>query len=242
MPKRPFIRKQKPKRHGVNFWDREYTNPEHLALSTEPSEDFLKFTRFLERHHPHLLAEDETALDLGCGNGRQLVFLLKKYGLQVIGYDTSRAAITQANALCEHSPKATLTVRSINEQIPLPDESCGLVLDMMTSHFLNATARTRLRQEIYRLLKPGGILMMKTFLWDEDLHSQRLCREHPGPEPYSYIHPVMGVPEYVYSEERLLEYLGEEFTIERIYRSHKHKYKGRARKRRTITVYAQKSF
>ena len=77
----------------------------------------------------------------------------------------------------------------------------------------------------------------------EDLNStQRLLKDHPGKEEGSYIHPVMGVAEYVYSEEELVEFLSEKFIVHKIYRSHKPSFKGRARKRRTISIYAEKDY
>jgi len=113
-------------------------------------------------------------------------------------------------------------------------------LDMMSSHFLNKEDRTVLRDEIYRVLKPGGYLFMKTFLKDGDIHTARLLEEKPGPEEGSYIHPVIGVAEYVYTEEELVDFLGDKFIVQKTYPSHKHKSKGKARKRRTISIYAQK--
>lgn len=82
---------------------------------------------------------------------------------------------------------------------------------------------------------------MKTFLKDEDIHTRRLIEERPGTEEDSYIHPVIGVQEHVYSEASLLDFLEEKFIVHKTYASHKHKSKGKARKRRTISVYAQKS-
>ena len=136
--------------------------------------------------------------------------------------------------------KLTYKARSIAGPLELEDESQILVLDMMTSHFLNKEERAELRDEIYRVLKPGGYLFMKTFLKDEDIHTARLLKEMPGPELGSYIHPIMGVAEYVYSEEELTDFLKEKFIIHKIYRSHKHAFRGQARKRRTITIYAEK--
>jgi hypothetical protein len=81
---------------------------------------------------------------------------------------------------------------------------------------------------------------MKTHLGDGDLHTKRLLAEVPAKEPQTYIHPVMGVPEHVYFEEDLRAFLEPTFSIEKVYRSHKHVSRGRARKRRTITVYARK--
>ena len=240
MLKRPFKRRQQKKRHGANFWDHEYTNPENLALSDKPGEDFLKFTRYLTRHHPDHLTYEKIALDLGCGNGRHLQYLADSYGMKTVGFDISRAAIKQARLVLPPE-QHQLEVRSIAEALPVADNTCSLILDMMTSHFLSAVDRARLKKEIIRVATPGALLLFKTFLRDDDLHTKRLLAEHPGPEENTYIHPTIGVPEFVYSEAEIRAYLEPEFTILRVYRSHKHRFRGRARKRRTITIYAQVS-
>jgi len=236
-----FVRKKKRQRHGAAFWDSEYKNPEHLALSVNPSEDFEKFTRWLGRSEwSTVLSSAQSVTDFGCGNGRHLIFLAREFGMNGTGFDLSKAAIVQARELSKNLP-ITYEARSIAGTYPtLPDDSQALALDMMTSHYLNADERTILRDEINRVLTPGGFLFMKTFLRDGDLHTERLLNEHPGPEPGSYVHPVIGVPEYVYSEEDLVTFLKAKFDVVKLYRSHKHAFHGRARKRRTITVYAQK--
>ncbi|MEZ4200794.1 MAG: hypothetical protein R3B69_04440 [Candidatus Paceibacterota bacterium] len=81
---------------------------------------------------------------------------------------------------------------------------------------------------------------MKTFLRDGDLHTKRLLETVPGKEPNTYIHPVIGVPEHVYGEEELTDWLGKRFTVHKVYRSHKHISQGKANKRRTVSVYAEK--
>jgi SAM-dependent methyltransferase len=242
MAKRPFIRKQKKKQHGTTFWDNEYKNATHLKLSTEQSEDLEKFTRWLPRQETHpILVPGQSVLDVGCGNGRNLIFLALRFGMKGVGYDISTSAVTQAKAASEGLP-LVYEARSIAGLITLPDNSQSLVLDMMTSHFLTESERHLLRDEIFRVLKPGGFLYMKTFLADGDLHTRRLLKDAPGKEEGTYIHPVIGVPEYVYSEEVLTDFLREKFTIHKIYRSHKHVLKGRARKRRTISLYAEKDW
>jgi SAM-dependent methyltransferase len=241
MARKPnFVRKKKRQRHGSAFWEQEYKNPEHLALSAEPGEDFVKFMRWLARFDGDSAFGDErTAVDFGCGNGRHLIYLAREFGMCGIGYDQSRTAIEQARQHSRNLP-IKYTARSIAGNFDLPDASAALALDMMTSHYLNKDERTLLRDEVFRILAPGGFLFMKTFLRDGDLHSARLIKESPGEEPDSYIHPVIGVPEYVYSEETLIPFLGERFIIHKVYRSHKHARHGEARKRRTVTVYAQK--
>lgn len=237
-----FTKKKKRKVHGATFWDTEYTNPSHLKLSTVESGDLAKFTRWLERQKGTIeLAKNASVVDAGCGNGRNLIYLAKTFGLHGVGVDISSAAIAQARRASEGLP-ITYHVGTAGNPLPVEGASQSLALDMMTSHFLDKTGRTRLRDEIHRALVPGGFLFMKTFLKDEDLHTARLLKDHPGEEPGSYIHPVMGVAEYVYSEEELVNFLSEKFIVCKIYRSHRHAVKGGAGKRRTISIYAEKDY
>jgi SAM-dependent methyltransferase len=238
-----FVRKKKRKVHGATFWDREYTNPEHLKLSDNVSEDLAKFTRWLGRNSEsaHLLSVGNSVIDAGCGNGRNLIYLARMFGLKGTGVDISSAAIAQAKRLSIELP-IRYEVGSADAPLSVGDESQAIALDMMTSHFLDKDGRTHLRDELFRTLVQGGYLFMKTFLKDKDIHTTRLLREHPGTEEGTYIHPVMGVAEYVYTEEELVKFLSEKFIIRKIYRSHKHSFHGQARRRRTISIYAEKDY
>ncbi len=234
------VKNNKRNRHGTAFWDQEYTNAEHLALSIEVSEDLEKFTRWLERQTKRILLNPTSSvIDLGCGNGRNLIYLAKKFGMRGVGYDSSGAAIKEAKRLSE-GYQLHYETRSMVGPLTVPDASQTLALDMMSSHFLKKEERAILRDEIHRVLKPGSFLFMKTFLSDGDLHTKRLIEERPGDEEGSYIHPVIGVQEYAYSESELIAFLEEKFIVHKTYPSHKHVSKGKARKRRTISVYVEK--
>lgn len=224
------------------FWNKEYKTGEHLALSDEPSEDLLKFIRFLERLEGRRSLNVTTqALDLGCGNGRNLIHLAE-YGLRGTGYDISDEAIKIAKKNSGEYP-LKYEARSIAGDFQnIPDESQTIVLDMMTSHFLKKAEREHLKQEVSRVLKPGGWYLFKTFLSDEDLHTARLLKESPADEEGAYIHPRIGVYEYVYSEMGIYEFFEPDFIIHKVDRSYKHVRDGKAFKRRTIAVYMQKPF
>lgn len=235
------------KKRGGNekFWNKTYARrhgAEYFALSTEPSEDLQKFTRWLEREHGRtFLNPRASALDLGCGNGRNLMYFAREYGMRGVGYDISSEAIKSARIVAGDLP-LQFEVRSIAQPIPLPDESQTVVLDMMTSHFLHESERTALRAEIARVLRPEGWLFFKTFLLEEDEHAVRLLREHPADEAGSYIHPSIGALEHVSTEEEIRQTLGEHFAIHKISASHRHLRHGRAFKRRSVSVYAQKTY
>lgn len=228
--------------HGnrKKFWNKEYAKGEHLALSENPSEDLLKFLRWFEREYDHpLLGPTSSVLDIGCGNGRNLIHLSREYGARGLGFDTSEEALSQAK---KAGAKLLLNFERRRAQEPLPREegSQTLVLDMMVSHFLNKEEREKLRKEIVRILKPNGWLFLKMFLLDEDRNAKKLLRENPGPEAGSYIHPTFGTTEHVSTEEEIMKELENLFTVHRAKKSHAHLLHGRAYKRRSISIYAQK--
>ena len=232
-----------------NFWDTQYKNPTHLALSDEPAEDVLKFTRWLEREHGRkYLNVTTSALDIGCGNGRNLIYLAQTYSMRGVGYDASAEAIAQANRTAHTTVNCSSTkppleffVRNIRESIPVPDGSITLVLDMMSSHVLRKVEREALRSEIVRVLRPNGWLFFKSFLLEDDQHAERLLREYPADEEGMYLHPEIGAAEYVWTESALRDFFEPYFVIHKIEKSHKHLHKDRtAWKRRTVAVYLQK--
>lgn len=240
MPKPNFKRIVKRRRGGANFWDAEYKRADNLALSTSPSGDMLDFLRFLERTSGRThLNPTMSAVDLGCGNGRNLIYLSNTYGMRGTGYDISSTAIKQAHAQA-HGLPLSFETRSIAGALPLSDESHILALDLMASHVLSHAERAHEHKEIYRILRPGGWFLLKTFLRDEDAHAERMLREHPGPEYGSYIHPVIGVTEYVFTEAEITDMLATHFVVHKVVRSHRHKAKGGPGKRRSIVLYAQK--
>jgi len=221
------------------FWNREYKAGEHLALSTNPSEDLQKFISWLERLHGRkYLNPLASVIDLGCGNGRNLIYLSQNFGMRGIGIDLSKQAIAQAKSLSVELPIQYI-VESIANPLPIADTSQTLVLDMMTSHFLNNAERAKLLKEIKRVLRSDGWLFLKTFLRDEDEHAERLLKENPGSEAGSYIHPEIGVAEHVFTEAEITKTLEEDFIIHKINKSHRHSRDGRAGKRRSMSIYAQ---
>jgi SAM-dependent methyltransferase len=211
-------------------------------LSDEPAEDLEKFCRYLERNFGKKYLNVTTrVLDLGCGNGRNLIYIVQNYGMRGVGYDISDEAIKIATRASESLP-ITYTARSIEGIIDLPDQSVDIVLDMMTSHFLREREREVLRSEIVRVLKPGGWLFFKSFLSEEDMHVKRLLKDYPADEKDSYIHPEIGVLEHVWNGESLHEFFSNDFAIEKIERSFKHIRDGKPWKRRTVCAYMQKPF
>lgn len=228
------------KKSSKTFWNKEYQKGEHLNLSVKPSEDLLKFFRWLNRNEPETtLDKNSLILDLGCGNGRNLVYMANQFNIKGVGYDISEEAINQAKKI---NPFIEWKVRSIADKIDLPDESTDIVLDMMSSHFLNEKERNFLLEELNRIIKPSGWLFFKSFLREGDLHAKRLLDKNPAQEKGSYIHPRIGVQEHTWTTDEIKKFFSPYFEIRKIEKSHLHMLRGKAFKRRTVTVYLQRKY
>ena len=238
-------RHKQNKKSNKKFWNKEYDakSEKNLAISTNPSGDLINFLKWFDKYDTKYIAdlslgEGSYVHDIGCGNGRNLIYLAKEFSMVGSGFDISVEAIEGAQ---EHSAGLDLeyTARAMDGTIDLPDNSVDLVLDMMASHFLDSKGRDKLRSEIVRVLKPGGWLFYKTFLLDGDRNAKKLLREHPADEGGSYIHPNMKVAEHVSSSDEIINDYGQLFKIHKIIKSHNHIKNGRANKRRSVSVYAE---
>lgn len=232
----------KEKSNSKTFWNKEYKTPGIFNLSTEPAEDLVKFTRWMEREYGKGFFDQNTfVLDLGCGNGRNLIYLARQFGIKGVGYDISEEAIEQAKKASQ-GLHVKFFARMIEGKIDLDDESVDVVIDMMASHYLKEKDREIYLKEIVRVLKPGGWLLLKSFLKEEDRHTERLLRDNPAGEEDSYIHPEHGTYEHVWAEDKMRTFFGEFFDVDKMERSGKHLMNGKAFKRRHFVAYLRKRY
>ncbi len=226
------------------FWNKEYKDPAFFSLSEEVSSDLEKAVRWLEREFgKDVLRPDVTVLDAGCGNGRNLLWLNEIYRVKGFGYDISDEAISQAQARADNQQwgnKLTFVVRSIADIIPLEDESVDIALDLMSSHFLKEKEREIYIKELVRVLKPQGVLFFKSFYSEGDMHAKELIKKESAGEENAYIHPRLGVYEYVWSDEALKRYFDKDFIIHHKEASHRHMQRGKPNKRRSVMCYFEK--
>jgi ubiquinone/menaquinone biosynthesis C-methylase UbiE len=229
------------KESSKKFWNKEYAVPKHITLSDEPSEDLITFARWAERNSEWPpFPQGGTIVDIGCGNGRNLIAICQSGKMKGYGVDISDVAIEQAKKASKEL-QIEWKVGDLSEAIPLPDQSVDVVLDMMASHHLDQAGRDALLKEIIRVIKPFGWLFFKTHVMDGDLHAKRLLTEYPAKEENTYLHPRMGTPEYIWTEEKIHEVFSPYFKIFKANKSYRHVTKeGKAHKRRTISVYMER--
>jgi len=107
----------------------------------------------------HLLGDvqDKLVLDLGCGSGEEVI-PLRKRGARVIGIDISPHLIAIAEErLRKNGVDAEVRVGSAYET-QLSDQSVDVVFCMSLLHHLELE---RVKNEILRILKPHGLLVVK---------------------------------------------------------------------------------
>jgi ubiquinone/menaquinone biosynthesis C-methylase UbiE len=117
----------------------------------------------LKKHRFTNLA-DKKILDIGCGSGMQLQRFLA-YGAKPInlaGIDLMRERIEQAR---QQNLSIDWQIGSAHN-LPYPDASFDLVtLFVVFSSILNKSLRQSIAEEIWRVLKPGGLILYYDFAY-----------------------------------------------------------------------------
>jgi ubiquinone/menaquinone biosynthesis C-methylase UbiE len=107
----------------------------------------------------------DSVLDVGCGTGE--VTLLAKTRAKngkVYGIDPAPEMITVARKKAAHK-KLDIDFRvGVIESLPFPDASIDVVTSSLMMHHLPEDLKVRGLAEIYRVLKPGGRLLIADFM------------------------------------------------------------------------------
>ena len=103
-------------------------------------------------------------LDAGCGSGRNLVYLLKS-GFEVCGVDESAGSVARTRQLvtelAPHLPLDNFLVEPV-ERMSFAGADFDLVISSAVLHFARDEEQwLRMVREMWRVLKPGGILFAR---------------------------------------------------------------------------------
>jgi SAM-dependent methyltransferase len=113
-------------------------------------------------------------LDVGCGPGR-VAGLLHDRGLDVIGIDLSPGMIDIARR--EH-PGPDFRVGSMTD-VDLPDGELGGVISWWSIIHLPRAVVPQVFAEFYRVLAPGGVLLLGFHVGEESTHKTSGYGGHP---------------------------------------------------------------
>lgn len=117
------------------------------------------------------LPEGAAVLDVGCGAGAEAVFLAGQ-GFRAIGVDISPEALSIAR---ERAAEAGVDVDwrlGTAVSLPVADGEVDLASDRGCFHHVGRDERQRFADEIYRVLRPGGSLLLRGSRHDARNHTR----------------------------------------------------------------------
>jgi len=97
-------------------------------------------------------------LDLGCGTGRHVIYLVKK-GFEVYGFDIAEEGIRLVkDRLKKERISAEMKIGSFYNKLPYKDNFFDAVISTHAIHHGGIERVRRAISEVYRILKPGGFI------------------------------------------------------------------------------------
>ncbi len=145
------------------IWNQEYGEEKHFesSKSFDPSQEVLELDRYFKDRG--INPAGWTILDFACGNGRNSIYSLRQWNVgRAIGVDFSQIALSQFRQKVTEenlADKVDILEQSIDEKLPIEDESVNLALDVYGSINARENERTTCRDESFRVLKSGGLLL-----------------------------------------------------------------------------------
>lgn len=139
-------------------WNNEY---ERQGIPSSHRDEPSGVLRWAMANVPFLTDDAiESAVDLGCGTGRNAVALVEADVKRVNAIDFSETALGIARKR-RGAESITFTHSDVTKPLPFADNSFEFASDVFVYfHQIDDESRIRYRQEISRILKPGGILLI----------------------------------------------------------------------------------
>lgn len=110
------------------------------------------------------LAAGTVVADIGCGTGVFLKIAKQKYpNVNFIGIDPDKQALSIAERRMERSNLSVELRESFAESLPLADQSTDVCFSTLAFHHMPDSIKKAAIQEIYRVLKNGGKIVIADF-------------------------------------------------------------------------------
>lgn len=162
-----------PEPHDANPWDAEYRRQGIPSSYREDPSGVIVWLldnlgRVL-RANPAL--ESCSALDVGCGTGRN-AFHLAESGFRVAAFDSSAIAVEIARA-SPLSASVDLEHRNLRQGLPGAAGQYSLLTDIFVyKHVVSDADRRRYREEMARVLRDDGIVLLSLAAVDDGYYAQ----------------------------------------------------------------------
>lgn len=167
------------------LWDKEYASRKALP-STNSFHPSSSLRHFIEKY-PNI--KKDSALDIGCGNGRNSVYLAQNGFKHILGIDISSVGINIANEELKKTPEFADNIKyvagDVGEVIEKESGEYDLILDMCVLHSLTKESREKVIANVKKLISPNGYFLLFTLMANSPAVLD-LKEKYPGPEDNSY--------------------------------------------------------
>jgi len=176
--------------------------------SDKPSGGVVKFVKWLKKNN--YLKEVKNAVEMGCGKGRNVIWLAAQ-GIDSTGFDFSEAAILEAKKRAASEKlgnKARFLVLDATKKWAFKNNSFNFAIDCFaTTDIESVKGRRFAANEIYRILKQKGFLLVYSLSTDDEFHKE-MIRKSPAKERNAFINPISGKFEKTFDRQELLDLYG----------------------------------
>jgi len=183
--------------YNMSITDEGHYGPKQLnLLKTVWGEGFLSpgGTDEIDEVMKGIDASAKTVLDIGCGCGGAAIHLIKNHGAKsVLGIDTESLVIQRAKKLAVKYDLSKLAHFRCVKPGPLDISNDSVDLVFSKEVFLHIPNKDFLIKDIYRILKPGGIVAVSDWM--------RIDENSPSIQMQEYIE-AEGLNMHMYSLKR----------------------------------------
>lgn len=147
-------------------WDNNYRSHKYL-WGKRPSELASFAVDYLQQSQSYLKAA--SVLDIGCGYGRDTLYLSQHIHCTILGIDNSQEAIEMATQGLRENAAADVEFQCC-DFARLGPSKYDIVFISNLYHLLEPQQRTKLRETVKRILQPGGLLFLSTLSVSDPEH------------------------------------------------------------------------
>lgn len=159
-------------------------------------------SEFLERN-PNIAAPGKSVLEIGCSDGRNLIYLAQNFELKGFGIEPSEKAITYGQEMLRSGGISNVELlRGTSDELPFEDNSMDFVILGFCMYVVDRRYLLKTAAEVDRVLKRGGLLLIEDFDVPHPFQRPNKHNKDIYTYKYDYTSLFLGDPSYSLIEKK----------------------------------------